>query len=65
MNCMTSEDFPGGSELEYGAGGVVHIPTEREPRTAIFLFFMDAAIIDGEDWCYKRTTEGLGEAGGG
>lgn len=40
MNCTTSEDFPGKLDVSSGVRDAEEpdTPTEREPRTAIFLF---------------------------
>ena len=58
MNLMTNDDFPvrrkGGLERRCwgtervggnGNGGWAHAPTEREPSTAIFLFFKMSPVI--------------------
>jgi len=70
MNLMTKDDFPGSGRgrQDGGEGGMggdgdgVDVPTEREPRTAIFLFFKMSPVIarsgGGEE-------VGRGKVGGG
>jgi hypothetical protein len=50
---MTNDDFPGGRKGGCqdggggGNGGWADAPTEREPSTAIFLFFKMSPVIGG------------------
>ena len=50
MNALTSEDFP--NQIEYsvimsarGSAGGENLPTEREPKTAIFLFLRPEVLL--------------------
>ena len=74
MNLMTKDDFPverkgiSGRWTERGRsgdgnGGWAHVPTEREPSTAIFLFFKMSPVIGGR--AVEGRKVGRGKVGGG